>query len=53
MTFNALPDDIADAFEQMKLVILRHRAERWQEISADQMIQVLYVLQRLAMEESQ
>lgn len=47
-----LPDDIADAFESMKLAILRHRAEGWSVITADNMIQVLYVLQQLAMEQS-
>jgi hypothetical protein len=44
-----LPDDVAEGYEQMKLAIMRHRADCWNEISEDQMILVLYYLQRMAM----
>jgi hypothetical protein len=43
-----LPDDVADAFEQFKLIILRHKAERWSEISRDDMLACLESLKQLA-----
>jgi hypothetical protein len=30
----ALPDDLADAYESMKLALMRHRAERWFHVLA-------------------
>jgi hypothetical protein len=42
-----LPDDMADAFEQMKLCIMRHKAEQWQEITEDHAVQALWELMRL------
>lgn len=44
-----LPDDVADAFEQFKLVILRHKAERWSDIARDDMVACLDSLKQLAL----
>lgn len=44
-----LPDDVADAFEQFKLVILRHKAERWSDISREDMVACLESLKQLAL----
>ena len=43
-----LPEDVADAFEQMKLAILRHKAAGWQDISRDEMLGALDALKELA-----
>jgi hypothetical protein len=48
----SLPDDMADAFESMKLAILRNKFDGWREVSADMTIGALWELQRLAMAES-
>lgn len=44
-----LPDDVADAFEQFKLVILRHKAERWSDIARDDLLSCLDSLKQLAL----
>jgi hypothetical protein len=44
-----LPEDVADAFEQMKLAILRHKADDWREIARDEMLAVLDSLKELAL----
>ena len=44
-----LPDDVADAFEQFKLVILRHKAEQWSDISRDDLLASLDSLKQLAL----
>jgi hypothetical protein len=44
-----LPDDVADAFEQFKLVILRHKAEGWTDIARDDLVSCLQSLQQLAL----
>jgi hypothetical protein len=49
MTSDDLPDDMAEAFDTMKLAIMRHQADGWREVSADQTIQVLYYLMEVAM----
>jgi hypothetical protein len=36
-----LPVDIADALEQFKLAVVRHRAAEWSEISRDDMLRVV------------
>jgi hypothetical protein len=46
-----LPDDVSEGYETMKLAIMRHRVDGWNEISEDQMVMVLYCLMRMAMEE--
>lgn len=43
-----LPDDMADAYEQMKLVMMRHRAERWTSISEEDATDLLAVLMQVA-----
>jgi hypothetical protein len=45
----ALPDDVAEAFEQFKLVILRHKSERWSDISRDDLLATLDSLKQLAL----
>jgi hypothetical protein len=42
-----LPEDLADAMDQMKLAILRQKRESWQELSRDQMLTVLDSLKQL------
>ena len=44
-----LPEDVAGAFEQMKLAILRHKADDWREIARDEMLAVLDSLKELAL----
>jgi hypothetical protein len=44
-----LPDDVADAFDQMKLVILRHKADGWREITRKEMLDALDALKELAL----
>jgi hypothetical protein len=43
-----LPDDVAEAFEQFKLVILAHKLTGWQEISRDDLLATLDALKELA-----
>lgn len=43
-----LPDDLADAFEALKLAILRHKAEGWRQISLDDVLGALESLKELA-----
>lgn len=45
---SSLPDDLVDAFETFKLVILRYRAESWETCSRDDVVNVLESLQELA-----
>jgi hypothetical protein len=47
----SLPDDVTDAFEQFKLVILRHKAEGWEAISRDDLVATLEALKLLALTE--
>jgi hypothetical protein len=42
----ALPSDIAEALEQFKLAIVRHRSGGWTEITAEQTLQVLDALKQ-------
>lgn len=44
-----LPEDVADAFEQFKLVILSHKLTGWEQISRDNMVASLDSLKALAM----
>ena len=44
-----LPDDVADAFESMKLAILRHKATDWADIARDDLIMALDSLKALAL----
>lgn len=45
----ALPDDVAEAFEQFKLVILSHKLSGWDTIPRDDLLGVLESLKVLAM----
>ncbi len=45
----ALPDDVAEAFEQFKLVILSHKLPDWEAISRDDLLGALESLKALAM----
>ncbi|MCG8583565.1 MAG: hypothetical protein MI757_02510, partial [Pirellulales bacterium] len=44
-----LPDDVADAFDAMKLAILRHKTEEWESISQNDLLVVLDSLKELAL----
>lgn len=44
-----LPDDLASAFEEFKLVILRHKSEDWQRISRDDLLAALQALRELVL----
>jgi hypothetical protein len=51
--FAALPDlpvDVAEALEQFKLAIIRHRSSHWAEISQPDMLQTLDALRSFAMQ---
>ena len=44
-----LPDDVAEAFEQFKLVILAHKMADWNDISRDDLLASLDALKELAL----
>jgi hypothetical protein len=44
----SLPPDIADAMEQFKLSIVRHRASQWADISQKNLLDVLEALKLFA-----
>jgi hypothetical protein len=43
----ALPDDLADAYEALKLAILRHKGDHWQQVSRDDVLASLDALKLL------
>ncbi|MCR9117602.1 MAG: hypothetical protein NXI22_11715 [bacterium] len=43
-----LPADVLDAFESMKLALLRHKSQNWQDITHDDFLSVLESLKQLA-----
>lgn len=43
-----LPDDLADAFDDMKLAILRHKVNEWEEIPLNDVLMSLDALKQLA-----
>ena len=45
-----LPVDVADALEQFKLAIIRHRAAEWSELSQEDMLRTLDALRTFAMQ---
>jgi hypothetical protein len=47
-TLPKLPDDLADAFVQMQLAILRHRKAGWYDVSLDDVQQALRILEDMA-----
>ncbi|WP_442483870.1 hypothetical protein [Aeoliella sp. SH292] len=48
-----LPDDLADAFEAMKLAILAHKLSKWDEVSREDVVASLEALKALAMAPSE
>lgn len=48
-----LPDDVAEAFEQFKLVILTHKLTGWDAISRDDLVGALEALKALALAPSE
>jgi hypothetical protein len=44
-----LPDDLAEAFDTMKLAILRHKADAWQQIPAANVLRTLDALKALVL----
>ena len=48
-----LPDDVTEAFEQFKLVILSHKLTGWEQISRDDMVSAIESLKTLAMAPSE
>lgn len=44
-----LPDDLADAFDAMKLAILRHKTDGWRQIAADSVLRMLDSLKALVL----
>ncbi|MFT7643515.1 MAG: hypothetical protein ACI9G1_005281, partial [Pirellulaceae bacterium] len=44
-----LPDDLNEAFDSFKLAILRHKGEKWGEISRDDVLASLDALKELCM----
>ncbi|MGI9455781.1 MAG: hypothetical protein ACR2NU_04425 [Aeoliella sp.] len=48
-----LPDDLADAFESMKLAILAHKLTNWEEVPRDDVIASLEALKQLAVAPSE
>ena len=43
-----MPDDLADAFDQLKLVIINHKRDQWADISLDDLLHCLDALKALA-----
>lgn len=48
---NNLPVDLAEAVEQCKLAIIRHRASKWDQISQQKFLDVLAALAKFAEQE--
>lgn len=44
-----LPEDVVEAFETFKLVILKHRREDWQGMKCDDLVSALEALKQLAL----
>ena len=50
LTLPELPEDVADAMEQMKLAIVRHRCRDWAEFPQQQVLDVLDALRKFALQ---
>jgi len=48
-----LPDDLAEAFDTMKLAILRHKTDAWQQIPAAEVLRTLEALKALVLAPSE
>jgi hypothetical protein len=44
-----LPDDLAEAVETLKLVIVNHKLSGWRDVSCDDVLAVLNALKQLAL----
>lgn len=44
---SSLPDDAAEGFEQLRLAIRQHRADGWRDISKEDMLDVLDLLEHV------
>ena len=44
-----LPDDLAEAFETFKLALLRHKTDNWQQVSRNDVLQVIESLKALVL----
>ncbi|QGJ70414.1 Hypothetical protein PBC10988_21110 [Planctomycetales bacterium 10988] len=42
-----LPEDLAEAFDQFKLAILRHKVNRWQDVACDDILATLDALKQM------
>ena len=49
LVFPEMPDDMADAFDGLKLAIMRQKVDGWNEISRADTLTVLGVLCEIAM----
>lgn len=45
-----LPDDVAEALEQFKLAVIRHRSDSWAAISQENMLNVIDALRKFAIQ---
>ena len=45
-----LPVDVADALEQFKLAVIRHRTRNWEEFSRDDLLRTLEALRQFALQ---
>lgn len=52
-TLAELPDDLADAFEAMKLAILHHKLSGWDQVARDDVLASLDALRQLALAPSE
>lgn len=52
-SLSELPDDLADAFEAMKLAILAHKLSNWEDVSRDDVLASLDALKALAVAPSE
>lgn len=48
----ALPDDLAEAFENFKLAILHHKLDGWRDVTRDDLLSTLEALKELALADS-
>ncbi len=47
-TFKDLPDDVMEAANEFKVVIIKHKLAQWEEIEKDEMLALLEALKQLA-----
>ena len=49
----ALPSDLAEAFDSMKIAILRHKTEGWRDVPIEHVLAALESLKSLALAQAQ